>query len=321
MINHAQQHAPPSATRTNRVALVTGATGGIGLATAHALARLGATVYVTGRDERRGAAAVHEIRTSAHHDQVHFLRADASTVGSNQHLAQDICAHTDRLHILVNNVGGLYNDRWETDDSYEASLAMNYVGPATLTLALLPLLKQSTPARIVNVVSAAHTMWKRDPFTDLHATQAYLGLHAYARAKLLNLVWTFALARRIAGTGVVINATNPGMAWTAQTENLQPHSMPGWGRRMWPLFRLIQRRGSAKKAARAPTFLASAPAAAAFNGTYVESHARQHQPAPIALDHATQEQAWALAQTLVAQAPTRLEHHKHGPSPSAMEER
>lgn len=315
MTKQTHQHAPRSAALANRVALVTGATGGIGFYTAHALAQQGAVVYITGRDERRGAAAAQQIRTRAGHDHVYFLRADASTVGGNQQLAHDLLAATDQLHIVVNNVGGLYNDRWETDDGYEATLAMDFVGPVALTMALLPHLHQCPPARIVNVVSAAHAMWKRDPFADIHALQGYLGLDAYARAKLLNLLWVGALARRIAGSGVVINATNPGMAWTAQTHGMAPRSMPGWGRRMWPLFRLIQRRGSAHKAARAPVFLASAAAAADWNGTYVESHARPQQPAAMALHHAMQEQAWELAQALVAQAPTGLEHHERGVAP------
>src|ERR671925_998222 len=112
-----------------RIALVTGGTSGIGYYTALALARLGAVVYITGRDPSRGQNAQAEIRKAAGHGKVHFICAAASTVAGNQELARRILAETDQLHILVNNVGGLYNDRWETDDGYEATLAMNFVGP------------------------------------------------------------------------------------------------------------------------------------------------------------------------------------------------
>jgi NAD(P)-dependent dehydrogenase (short-subunit alcohol dehydrogenase family) len=140
---------------TEKIALITGATSGIGFHTASALARQGAAVYLTGRDVSRGQEAERQMRATAGHTGVHFIQADAATVGGNQQLAQRVLAQTDRLHILVNNIGGTYNDRWATDDGYEAMLAMNFVGPFALTEALLPLLQRSAPARIVNVTSAA----------------------------------------------------------------------------------------------------------------------------------------------------------------------
>jgi NAD(P)-dependent dehydrogenase (short-subunit alcohol dehydrogenase family) len=91
-------------------------TSGIGFYTALALARMGAAIYVTGRD------AENQLCIAAGHVNVHFIQADASTVGGNQELARGICAETDQLHILINNVGGLYNDRWATADCYEATL-------------------------------------------------------------------------------------------------------------------------------------------------------------------------------------------------------
>jgi NAD(P)-dependent dehydrogenase (short-subunit alcohol dehydrogenase family) len=204
----------------------------------------------------------------------------------------------------VNNVGGGYNDRWETADGYEATLAMNFVGPFALTEALLPLLRRRAPARIVNVTSISHTWWKGDPFVDLQSTEAYLTSRAYARSKLLNVMWTFALARWLAGSGVVANSADPGGAWTAMTQAMAPRSMPGWVRPFWPVLRWLQRRGSAEQAAHSSIFLASAPSAATMTGTYLGSKLRPASPAPAALDRANQEQAWALAVTLVANAPT-----------------
>lgn len=289
-----------------KTVLVTGGTSGIGFYTASALARLGAVVYITGRDGRRGQEAERQIRQEAGHENVHFLRADASTVGGNQELAQQILAEIDQLHILVNNVGGLYNDRWETGDCYEATLAMNLVGPFALTEALLLALRAGSPARIVNLASAGYSMWKGDLYADLQARDAYNGSEAYARSKYMNILWTFALARRLEGSGVVANALHPGTAWTAQTRSSAARVFPPSMRPFWPILRLIQRSGSPEKAARTSVFLASSPDAAGLTGQYFESSTRPKQLPPEILDRANQEKTWALAAELVAKAPTAI---------------
>jgi NAD(P)-dependent dehydrogenase (short-subunit alcohol dehydrogenase family) len=290
-------------TMKGTVALVTGATAGIGFYTAQALVTLGARVVVTGRDTERGEAAARQLAGCAWHDQVRFLAADHATVADNQALAEQLGRELDRLDVLVNNVGSPPSgQRRQTPDGYETTLAVNFVGPAVLTTGLLPLLRQSAPARVVTVVSSAHTMWKRDPFEDLHAQQRYVGVEAYARAKLLSLLWTLALARRLEGAGVVVNATNPGMAWTPGTQALTPQAVPAW-RLVWPLVRWLQRRASAEAAARSSVFLASAEEAAAITGRYFESKAQPRRPSALALDIGNQERAWELAATLIASAP------------------
>jgi NAD(P)-dependent dehydrogenase (short-subunit alcohol dehydrogenase family) len=265
---------------------------------------MGAEVYVTGRDEQRGLDAERRLRGLAGHARVHFVRADASTVGGNQQLARHFLETTERLHVLVNNIGGLSNDRRTSADGYEATLAMNFVGPFALTQALLSLLERSAPARIVNVVSSAYAMWTGDPFADLQSEGRYLGRREYARAELLNVLWTLALARWLEGSGVVANAASPGTAWTATTRELAPRAMPVAQRLFWPLFRLVQRRGSPERTARAPIFLASAREAGCLSGVYVESDARPVQPPAAALDRASQERAWEIGTSLVAGAPT-----------------
>ena len=141
-----------------KTVLITGATSGIGFYTALALASKGARVLVTGRDKERGREAVGELRRRAGHDRIDFLAVDHSTVGGNRDLAERISNQLDRLDVLVNNVGGIYARRWETEDGYEATLAMNFLGPFALTDGLLSLLLESAPARVVNVTSAAHKM-------------------------------------------------------------------------------------------------------------------------------------------------------------------
>ncbi len=286
-----------------RVVVVTRATAGIGFHTAQALTTMGARVVVTGRDPARGQAAARQLAGRARPDRVRFIAVDHATVVGNQALAGQLATELDRLDVLVNNVGGAPSgQRRQTPDGYETTLAVNFVGPAALTTGLLPLLRRSAPARVVTVVSSAHAMWKRDPFADLHAQQRYVGIQAYAHAKLLSLLWTLALARRLEGTGVVANATNPGMAWTPGTQALTPQAVPAW-RWVWPLVRLLQRRASAEAAARSSVFLA-AEAAAGVTGQYFESKAQPKRPSPLALDVGHQERAWELAASLIATAPT-----------------
>jgi NAD(P)-dependent dehydrogenase (short-subunit alcohol dehydrogenase family) len=289
-----------------RTLLVTGGTSGIGFYTASALAKMGALVYITGRNTIRGEEVKRQMRVAAGHQNVHFIQADASTVGGNQELARRICGETDQLHILVNNVGGLYNDRWVTGDVYEATLAMNFVGPFALTEALLPLLRQSAPARIVNVTSAGYQMWKGNLFSDIQARETYSGVEAYNRSKYLNLLWILALARRLEGSGIVANALHPGTAWTAMTKSSEPRSFPANMRPLWPLLRLIQRIGSPEKVAQTSIYLASAPEAANVTGEYFESNTYPKNLGPDVADLAKQEKAWELAVSLVQEAVTAI---------------
>jgi NAD(P)-dependent dehydrogenase (short-subunit alcohol dehydrogenase family) len=288
-----------------KTALVTGATAGIGFYVAQGLAREGARVVITGRDPSRGERALEELRRSAAHDDLVFLAADHATVGGNQQLAMAVRGLTPRLDVLVNNVGRLLAAREQTADGYETSLAVNAVGPFALTEALRPALHAAGAARVVNVVSSAHALWRRDPFEDLQATAGYVGLDMHARAKLLNLLWTFALARRLAGSGVTVNATNPGMAWTPGTQALTREAVPAW-RWIWPIVRLVQRRASAQRAARSPLHLAESPELATVTGAYFESGARPARPSASARDPSNQERAWQVLSDLVTRAPTAM---------------
>ena len=289
-----------------RTALVTGGTSGIGFYTALALARLGATVFVTGRNAEHGQGAERQMRAAAGNENVYFIQADASTVGGNQELARRLVEETDQFHILVNNVGGLYNDRWVTADSYEATLAMNFVGPFALTEALLPLLQRSTPVRIVNVTSAGYTMWKGDLFADVQSRESFSGVDAYNRSKYLNLLWTFALARRLEGSRIVANALHPGTAWTTMTKGSEKRSLPAGLQPFWPVMRLLQRVGSPEKVARPSIYLASAPEAADITGQYFESSTQPKKLSHEITDQAKQEKTWGLGAFLVRNAVTAI---------------
>src|SRR5262245_42749601 len=148
---------------SNRSALVTGATSGIGFSTARRLAARGMTVIVTGRDLRRGTEAANELRRAAGNERVEFLRVDHSTVAANLELAEGLQGRLGRLDVLVNNVGGLVPSRVTTGDGYELTLVLNFVAPFVLTGSLLPLMLASDSARCVNVISSAFKMAKGEP--------------------------------------------------------------------------------------------------------------------------------------------------------------
>ncbi|HEX7064034.1 MAG TPA: SDR family NAD(P)-dependent oxidoreductase [Bacillales bacterium] len=281
--------------------LVTGATSGIGFYTARALALKGARVIVTGRNEERGREAVAEIRRHVGHDRVDFITADHSTVAGNRDLAKKVSGQLDHLDVLVNNVGGMYSQRRESEDGIEYTLAMNFIGPFTLTDELLPVLRGSS--RIINAVSSAFEMWKQDPLEDLEGKEPYVGIQAYAHAKLLNILWTLALARKLGeeGTDITVNAVNPGMAWTQNTRSITPEAVPAW-KFFWPIVRWMQRRASAETASRSAIFLASSDEVADVSGEYFESNGKRKRPSPTVLDADHQEHAYQCAERLVLQA-------------------
>jgi retinol dehydrogenase 14 len=287
-----------------RTVLVTGGTGGIGYQTARVLARWGAQVIITGRQVDAGERAAATIRRDSGLELVRFLQADHATVGGNQQLADQVRAAFPTLDVLVNNVGGLYQTRWETADGYEATLAMNFVGPVTVTSELLSLLQANAPARCINVVSAGFKLWKPDPFQDLQSTQRYVSGEVYGHTKLLNVLCSLALARRVPAEQVAVMLVHPGMSWTSMTQSMTAQTIPSL-RLVWPLVRVVQRRRSPETAGRRVASLVASPLAATSTGAYFEAKATPRRLSARELDPLLQKRAWQLGCQLVADAPTR----------------
>ena len=205
-----QIHGGPMAGRT---VLVTGATGGIGRATALGLATMGAHLAITGRDRGRTEDAAREIR-AAGGGQVDALVADLSSQSQVRRLAEEVLQSLSRIDVLVNNVGGYWNTRHVTADGLERTFALNHLAPFLLTNLLLDRLQHSAPARVVMVASNAQATGRID-FDDLQGERSYSGARAYNQSKLANVLFTYELARRLQATSVTANALHPGVVSTS----------------------------------------------------------------------------------------------------------
>lgn len=195
------------------ICLVTGATSGIGRATAQTLASMGRSVVLLGRDPSALDAVSAEIRASTGNDAVEVLHADLGSLDSIRSGADRFLARHDRLNVLINNAGVTLMHRSVTPDGFERTFAVNYLGPFLLTNLLLDVLERSAPSRIVNVTSTAFRRGRID-FEDLQGERQFVGMQAYSNSKLANVLFTYELARRLAGTGVTANCVHPGVVRT-----------------------------------------------------------------------------------------------------------
>jgi NAD(P)-dependent dehydrogenase (short-subunit alcohol dehydrogenase family) len=186
--------------------LVTGATDGLGRRVARELAAKGATVLLHGRSPERLEATLEEVRSQASSQKVDSYLADLSSLGSVRDLAERILSQYDRLDVLINNAGIIAQERHESADDYELTFAVNYLSHFLLTSLLLPLLKDSAPARVVNVASAGQSPID---FDNPMLERGYDAMRAYSRSKLAQIMFTFELAERLSGTGVSVNALHP----------------------------------------------------------------------------------------------------------------
>lgn len=192
-----------------KICLVTGATAGIGKITASALAAQGAHVVIAGRNQAKTEATAQQIIAETGNPAVDFLLADFADLHAVCDLASTFLQRYQRLNVLVNNAGTFYNQRHRTALGVEKTFLVNHLAPFLLTNMLLDVLKRSAPARIINVSSDAYKSGPQH-FNDLEFNRFYFGIRAYGRSKLANILFTNELDRRLAGSGVTVNALHPG---------------------------------------------------------------------------------------------------------------
>jgi NAD(P)-dependent dehydrogenase (short-subunit alcohol dehydrogenase family) len=274
-----------------KVCLLTGATRGIGRAAADALARTGMTLVLVGRDPHRTEETVRAVREASGNGQVEGLIADLSLQSAVRRLAADFRARHQRLDVLVNNAGAIFTRREESAEGIEMTLALNHLAYFLLTLVLRDLLQASAPARVVNVASEAHRGMRLD-FADLENRKRYSGLRVYGQSKLMNVLFTDELARRLAGTGVTVNAMHPGVVAT------------GWGNNTPGVFKTLVRIArpfmlSPEEGARTLVYLATSPEVAGVTGKYF-AKSREVGASPAARDAAAARKLWDASEQLVA---------------------
>lgn len=277
-----------------KVCLLTGATRGIGRAAADALARTDMTLVLVGRDPVRLEETVGAVRTAAGRGQgeVDGLVADLSLASEVRRLAREFRARYSRLDVLVNNAGAIFTRREETAEGREKTLALNHLGYVLLTLELLDLLKSTAPSRVVNVASEAHRGMRLD-FEDLENRKNYSGLRVYGQSKLMNILFTNELARRLTGTNVTVNALHPGVVATGFGQNT-PGLFSSLVRLAAPFMR------TPEKGAETLVYLATSPEVEGVTGKYFKD-AKQSQSSPAARDVEAARKLWDASERLLAQ--------------------
>ena len=197
-----------------KTCLITGGSDGIGYVEARELARMGATVVIAGRNNTKTATAVARIIGETGNRDVRYMLADLSSQGDVRRLADQVKQQIPSLDVLVNNAGAIFLSNRRSVDGIEMTFALNHLGYFLLTTLLLDLLKDSTPARIVNVSSSSHFSAGNFRLEDLPKPGSNGGYRAYGRSKLCNILFTYELARRLEGSGVTVNALHPGLVRT-----------------------------------------------------------------------------------------------------------
>lgn len=271
-----------------KICVVTGASTGIGKATAAGLARQGATVVIVCRDAGRGEAARTEIARQSAGGAVELVLADLSSMASVRALADELARRHDRLHALVNNAGVSLTRRTVTAEGIETTFAVNHLASFLLTNLLLDRLRAGAPARVVNVASAAHS--KSIDFDNLQGEKEYSTFRIYGASKLMNMLFTSELSRRLEGSGVTANSVHPGVVGTELDRDYS-----GALRMVFKVARLFMI--TPEKGAEGPVHLASAPELEGTTGQYFERK-KPGRPAPIALDAGAARRLWEISAEL-----------------------
>lgn len=278
---------------TGRICVVTGASRGIGRATAEGLARLGAKVILVCRRQEDGELVSREIAAESP-IAPEVVTADLSSQASIRQAAGYIRSRYPHLHVLINNAGVITREREVTADGLEVQFAVNHLAYFLLTNLLLPQLQAGAPSRIINVSSGAHTHATLD-FDDLQSERAYEPKLVYSRSKLANILFTYELARQLTGTGVTANSLNPGVVATRMLADYM--GIPLAGADLASTFGAKPEEG-----AETSIYLASSPEVESVTGMYFE------RKQPIASSRASHDEAaarrlWEVSQRLTGLSP------------------
>jgi NAD(P)-dependent dehydrogenase (short-subunit alcohol dehydrogenase family) len=279
-------------TLTGRTVLITGATSGLGLEAAKQLAANGATVIVGARSAERAEAARQQVSEAAGGGEVQTAVSDLSSLSGVRRLAEEIKGRFSRLDVLINNAGVDVGKRDVTADGFELTFAVNYLAPFVLTGELLELLRASAPAQILNVASSGYKGGTID-FNDLQSERRFSGQKAYNNSKLALVLFTYELARRLAGTGVTVNAVDPGFVRGTGIGRTLPFGYQLLGVLMWPFM------ASVKKGADTVVWATREPSMGDATGEYFKRR-RWVSTDEKTRDRAVAQRLWEVTERLVS---------------------
>ena len=277
-----------------RIAIVTGASSGIGQWTALGLVRAGFRVVCVGRSPERLRTTSAWIAQTANGPAPDTEVADFASLAAVRDLGARLLKRHEHIDLLVNNAGGVWTRRENSADGYEMTFAVNHLAPFLLTRALLPALRQAAAARIVTVASTAHFRGAM-AFSDLMATRGYSAIRAYSQSKLANVMFTAELARRLAGSAVVANCVHPGVVATRFGAK---GGLLGMGWRVVSPFLMSEEQGAAESLR-----TALSPERASVSGVYF-AKGRPAETNPLARDPAATARLWRESEALVDAALT-----------------
>ena len=264
----------------SELAVITGTTHGIGRVTSRELARAGKTVVMLCRDVPAATAVRAEIVRHAPRASIEMVRCDLASLASVREAAAAIRRDYPPLGLLINNAGMVSTRHRTSIDGFELTFATNHLGPFLLTALLSDHLDKA--ARIVTVASRIHYRGRLDLAAVTNPRVRYGAAAAYARSKLANVMHTFALARRLAGSDISVNCLHPGVVAT----NL----LPRWLRAIKPLFTQVM--FDAERGARTTLYLALDQSVSGITGRYFDEHQLPRAASALANDVAVQESLW-----------------------------
>jgi len=278
-----------------KVVVITGATSGIGQVAAERLAAMGARIVQVARDKERGQAAITRLNQVAPGIGHSIYYADLSRLSEMKRVGTEIAHAEPRIDVLMNNAGAMFGKRQLTEDGLERTFALNHMSYFMMTQLLRDRLITSAPSRVVNTASDAHTYSTLD-FDDLQSEKAYRfnllewmryggpAFKVYARSKLMNILYTRELARKLAGTSVTANSLHPGFVSTRFGD--QTGGLIGFGIGIAKRFALTPEQG-----AETLVYLASSPDVARVTGEYFHK-CRPATPSREAQDDAKAQRLW-----------------------------
>jgi NAD(P)-dependent dehydrogenase (short-subunit alcohol dehydrogenase family) len=273
----------------HKTIVITGTTSGIGTQTAIALAGEGHTIYMLVRNVAKGEREKRNILVQTRNANVHVVECDLANLSSVHKAADELKAKLGSINVLINNAGGIFQQRGLSKDGFEMTFAANHLGHFLLTLSLMPLLEKGQ-ARIINISSEAHKAAKVD-FDDLQSEKSYKSIKAYGAAKLFNIYFAQSLAEKYADKGITAYSLHPGVVDT----------------RFWidykGFFKFLLKLGrrfmvTAKQGAETPVYLATQPGIENLSGLYFKNK-EVAKPAAIAHDAQAREKLWAISEQLV----------------------